>query len=139
VTNASGSHVSKVLVSKALACAMWAILEKIVVGCSMLALTAPGRLQKNVLQDQTCTIAAMPSNFTQLRIQGLWGKPDAVVADLGTDGTSITIARQRIANVELTATGTIDGTRDEIVLTYEVHYLGFSQSFDRCTATISKN
>ena len=77
--------------------------------------------------------------MVQLQLTGLWGRQAMIVADLGADGTSMQIARQRLGNVELDATGTFNTARTEITLQYNVYQLGVTQAFDVCNATLTKS
>ncbi len=84
-------------------------------------------------------LAAPSTSMVQIQFTGLWGRPVAVTADLGSDGTTVQISRQPLGNVDIDAEGTINSARTQITLHYNVFQSGASQAFDICTATLSQN
>jgi hypothetical protein len=78
-------------------------------------------------------------SLTELFVVGLWEQAgDTVSAAVSSSGKDITIERQAIGNVEISAEGLANDNQDEITLTYEVYNPGQSQPFDVCTATLEK-
>jgi len=74
----------------------------------------------------------------RLYIIGLWEKDeDTIVASVLDDGTTITIMRQAVDNVEIEGTGTSDEFGIGIVFSYDVYFPGQSAPFDVCGAELS--
>jgi hypothetical protein len=77
---------------------------------------------------------------TALDMVGIFEQSDdTLVAEVGTDGMEITVPRQSLGIYEVSATGQANEDQAEITLEYQVFQPGQSQSFDQCTATLTKN
>jgi hypothetical protein len=86
------------------------------------------------------SMAAEGSSLTNLTMVGFWGiEDDTVIAVVGDNGLDMTIARQRLRNVDVEGEGLANDRQDEVNLTFRVYNLGQSQPFDQCTATLLKD
>lgn len=85
------------------------------------------------------SIRAKAASNSEIEITGLWEQVNSiVVAKIGTDVHSFTIARQQLGTKEVTGSATVDNNFENMTLEYEVYQVGNAQSFDQCTASLSK-
>lgn len=85
------------------------------------------------------TMVPNPGVPTEIRITGLWEKNDTITGTIDDTGLIITIERQALDNVEVTATATSDDSGNTIELDYQIYNNGAGSPFDVCSATLDRN